>query len=310
LVCKRWSFLASNNFIWKDFCCPHWEDAEHPVSSWKEEYLQWLRRMARRLNETNEQNKKNLEKLVENKSNNFSHIRFFWPSYAAFRENYKFQIVVLGDAGVGKSNLLLRYAEDKFSNTHIKSEIKLRTLELHGSCIELQMLDSGYEEFKDPTTATGCLVSAHACLLCFDVTDLSSFESVTKKWLPKVEKYRKNGLHVCLVGTKADIEKRAVSYETAKNLALSFGVPYFETSSKRNSGVNECFTQCASNVFKILAWPNYVPQEIVFRTMVGLPEVDWVVKGGKAKPSRSTSSTTSLLTKIRRRLSSNQGLTL
>lgn len=85
---------------------------------------------------------------------------------------------------------------------------------------------------------------------------------------------------VFLVGTKADNDcKRMVSLRDVQQLASIKNISFIETSTKSNINVDESFTQCASLLFKRLAWPNYIPPERVFRQKVGLPEdSDWIVK--------------------------------
>jgi len=164
----------------------------------------------------------------------------------------------------------------KFGGSHLDNDLKLRSVELFDKVVEIQMLDSGYENFKE--TKASCYLQAHACLICYDITDLSSFQSV-KKWEKQIQKYNSNVVTM-LVGTKSDMSsKRSVTAEAGQNLASAMGIPFIETSSKTDVNVDECFVNCARRVFNVLAWPTYIPPEKIFRSIVGLPEVDWCVKG-------------------------------
>ena len=84
---------------------------------------------------------------------------------------------------------------------------------------------------------------------------------------------------MCLVGTKCDLEgKRSVSVKDVQTFAAAKNVYTIETSAKTNKNVERCFIDCASMLFKRLAWPNHVPQEKTFRAKVGIEESDWIVR--------------------------------
>lgn len=96
--------------------------------------------------------------------------------------NYDFliKLLLIGDSGVGKSCCLLRFSEDSFTPSFITTigiDFKIRTIELDGKRVKLQIWDTaGQERFRTITTAY--YRGAMGILLVYDVTDEKSFNSV------------------------------------------------------------------------------------------------------------------------------------
>lgn len=107
--------------------------------------------------------------------------------------DFVFKIVIIGNSSVGKSSLLLRFADDVFHETFLPTigvDFKIRTIEQSGSVVKLQMWDTaGQEKFK--TIVSAYYKGAQGILLVFDVTDRRSFEDL-KGWITEVEKYSNN----------------------------------------------------------------------------------------------------------------------
>lgn len=129
--------------------------------------------------------------------------------------DYIFKILLIGNSAVGKSSLLMRFAEDIFSESFLPTigvDFKIRTLEAAGSKVKLQMWDTaGQEKFK--SILTSYYKGTHGVLLVFDITDKQSFADV-QLWMSEVEKYGRENVVKILVGNKKDLEaKRQVSTE-------------------------------------------------------------------------------------------------
>merc|ERR1719195_1229363 len=128
-----------------------------------------------------------------------------------------FKVLLIGDSGVGKSCLLLRFADDTYTdnyNTTIGVNFKIRTLEQEGKTIKLQIWDTaGQERFR--TITSSYYRGVHGIIVVYDVTDKESFNNV-KHWVQEIEKYAADGVNKFLVGNKSDLSSKKVvsSYET------------------------------------------------------------------------------------------------
>uniref|UniRef100_K3WH41 Uncharacterized protein n=1 Tax=Globisporangium ultimum (strain ATCC 200006 / CBS 805.95 / DAOM BR144) TaxID=431595 RepID=K3WH41_GLOUD len=151
--------------------------------------------------------------------------------------DHLFKLVLIGDSGVGKSCLLLRFA-------------RFRTVKIDKKTIKLQIWDTaGQERFRTITSAY--YRGADGIIMVYDVTSQESFDHVND-WLNEVNRYASEGTCKLLVGNKSDIsENRAVSYETAKAFADSLAIPFLETSAKNAQNVEEAFLTMASELITI-----------------------------------------------------------
>jgi len=154
------------------------------------------------------------------------------------------KIVIIGDPGVGKTNILTRYVEDKFSTSSasISTDFLTKSVTQNGTTIKLQIYDTaGQERFR--TITTSLYHGAAAVIIVFDVTNKETFERV-EKWyqeLPWVKKGQMNAtVPILLVGNKIDL-KRVIETNTAREWAERQKVKYLETSAKDNVGITELF---------------------------------------------------------------------
>ena len=172
---------------------------------------------------------------------------------AAGRQQYDFliKLLLIGDSGVGKSCLLLRFSEDSFTTSYITTigiDFKIRTIELDGKRVKLQIWDTaGQERFRTITTAY--YRGAMGILLVYDVTDETSFDNV-RNWMTQIEQHAAENVNRVLIGNKCDVSptERAVTPAQGQKLAEEYGVPFFETSAKSNTNVEEAFTGIASDI--------------------------------------------------------------
>ena len=192
-------------------------------------------------------------------------------------------------AGVGKTCLLLRYANNSFSPTFITTigiDFKIKTISVDDKRIKLQVRaarpaalhtaparsttqhprtahpansfpctqiwdTAGQERFR--TITTSYFRGAHGILLVFDLTDKGSYQSI-QAWLGEIQKNADSQVNKILIGNKCDVDDsaRAVSRAEGEALAQQNGMAYFETSARKGLGVNEAFENIARQVVERL----------------------------------------------------------
>lgn len=164
--------------------------------------------------------------------------------------DYLFKLLLIGDSGVGKSCLLLRFADDTYTESYISTigvDFKIRTIELEGKTVKLQIWDTaGQERFR--TITSSYYRGAHGIIVVYDVTDEATFTNV-KQWLQEIERYACEGVNKLLVGNKADLTgSKVVDYEAAKQFADQLNIPFLETSAKDATNVEQAFLTMAKQI--------------------------------------------------------------
>ncbi|XP_043116414.1 ras-related protein Rab-13 isoform X1 [Puntigrus tetrazona] len=179
----------------------------------------------------------------------------------AKKYDFLFKLLLIGDSGVGKTCLIIRFAEDNFNSTYISTigiDFKVKTIEVEGKKVKLQVWDTaGQERFKTITTAY--YRGAMGIILVYDITDEKSFENI-QNWMKSIKegnqtfgnltlKNASAGVSRMLLGNKCDIEtKRKVSKEIGEKLAKEHGIRFFETSAKSSINVEESFASLARDI--------------------------------------------------------------
>eukprot|EP01115_Flamella_aegyptia_P005964 TRINITY_DN2509_c0_g1_i4.p1 TRINITY_DN2509_c0_g1~~TRINITY_DN2509_c0_g1_i4.p1 ORF type:complete len:203 (-),score=80.67 TRINITY_DN2509_c0_g1_i4:99-707(-) len=166
--------------------------------------------------------------------------------------DYLFKILVIGESGVGKSALLLRFAENTFSETFMSTvgvDFKIKKVNVRDKVLKLQIWDTaGQERFR--TIMASFYRGAHGILLIFDVTDPGSFLKV-KYWLEQIKGHAPESTVVLLVGNKIDdAQRRQVDTKEATEFAAKLGLKYIETSAKDGTNVAKAFNDLASQILE------------------------------------------------------------
>ncbi|CAF3242470.1 unnamed protein product [Rotaria sp. Silwood2] len=134
--------------------------------------------------------------------------------------DYLFKLLLIGDSGVGKTCVLLRFCDSAFSTTFISTigiDFKIRTIELDGRKIKLQIWDTaGQERFKTITTAY--YRGAMGIMLVYDITSEKSFDNI-KNWIRNIQEHASAEVERMLIGNKCDMQdKRQVTREKGENV--------------------------------------------------------------------------------------------
>jgi len=170
---------------------------------------------------------------------------------AAKDYDHLFKLLIIGDSGVGKSSLLVRFADNHFSGNYITTigvDFKIRTIEINGERVKLQIWDTaGQERFR--TITSTYYRGTHGVIVVYDVTSGESFANV-KRWLHEIDQ-NCDVVNRILVGNKNDDpDRKVVLTEDARRFADQMGIQLFETSAKDNINVEEMFRAVTELVLK------------------------------------------------------------
>jgi len=160
------------------------------------------------------------------------------------------KLLMIGDSGVGKTCLLLRYANDSFSPTFITTigiDFKIKNIQLDGKRIKLQIWDTaGQERFR--TITTSYFRGAQGILLVYDVTDRQSFTSI-RNWVAQIQMHADVNVNKILIGNKCDMQdQRVVSTAEGDTLAKEYNIHFYETSAKQDISVDKSFVKIATEI--------------------------------------------------------------
>jgi small GTP-binding protein len=160
---------------------------------------------------------------------------------------YVFKIVVIGDAEVGKTSVILRYTNMAFKRTYLPTigvNVCEKKLKINGSYINFIIWDiAGQQKFN--LMRKHFYLGADALIFAFDLTNLESFESIGE-WKKDTERHLKDANEKIgiILGNKKDLlNKRNVDRETAKNLAKELNLLYCETSALTGENIKELFNK-------------------------------------------------------------------
>mmetsp|Transcript_4840 Transcript_4840/g.6391 ORF Transcript_4840/g.6391 Transcript_4840/m.6391 type:complete len:217 (+) Transcript_4840:193-843(+) len=161
------------------------------------------------------------------------------PSYSLMK------ILLLGDSGVGKTCLALRFVGEAFQKSFkvtVGIDFKVKEFEVDGKSVKVQIWDTaGQERFR--SVATNYYRKAAGVVLVYDVNNLESFENL-KTWMHLLNEHTDDGITKILIGNKLDVSdgkngKRAVSTAMGAAFAKEHGVKFLETSAKTDDNVEK-----------------------------------------------------------------------
>jgi small GTP-binding protein len=166
--------------------------------------------------------------------------------------NYLFKYIIIGDAAVGKSNLLLRYAHGQFKDEYqltIGVEFGAKNISINDKIYRIQIWDTaGQENFRSITRAY--YKNSVCALVVYDITNRDSFNNISN-WVEDCKNQSPKTIFMVLVGNKSDLnDKRVISVDEGRELAEKYNMIFFETSAKTGENVDLIFFKSAEEIAK------------------------------------------------------------
>ena len=161
------------------------------------------------------------------------------------------KILTLGDASVGKTCILLRFADNMFplqTMPTIGIEFKSKDVNVKGKNLRLQIWDTAGQERYHRTLTSSIYRRANGILLVFDLTDRDSFTHVSM-WMSQIREKAEGNVSIVLVGNKADLTTTTV-FPEAERLAESYNIPFFVTSAKTGLNIENMFLTLADIIMQ------------------------------------------------------------
>ncbi|XP_057265955.1 ras-related protein Rab-25 [Pezoporus wallicus] len=166
--------------------------------------------------------------------------------------NFVFKVVLIGESGVGKTNLLSRFTRNEFnhdSRTTIGVEFSTRSILVGDSVVKAQIWDTaGLERYRAITSAY--YRGAVGALVVFDITKHQTYD-VVERWLKELYDHAEPSIVVMLVGNKTDLaQAREVPMEEARMFADNNGLLFVETSALDSTNVEQAFETILTEIFR------------------------------------------------------------
>lgn len=169
-------------------------------------------------------------------------------------DNYDviYKIVLVGDSGVGKTNMMLRYLNKEFnkdSKATVGVEFGAKNTTIEGKIVKGQIWDTaGQERYKSITAAY--YKGAKGAMIVYDVTNQTSFDNVDN-WANEIKEKAARNINLMIVGNKTDLtDKIVVTSEVATEKAKALEIPIMETSALDSTNVKEAFYQLLREMYK------------------------------------------------------------
>ena len=182
------------------------------------------------------------------------------PAPVEYKDLMSLRILLLGDSGVGKTSLMMRYSEDAFAPCLLSTagvDFKVRHIDCHQrkKKVKVQIWDTAGQERMHVITRT-YYKGSHGIALIYNLTDPDSFKNVNY-WMANIQQHAGDKVVKVLIGNKADLAdaggggERAITYEQGAAMAKEYGFSHFyETSAKTGAQVHEAFNNLAFDIVR------------------------------------------------------------
>jgi len=163
--------------------------------------------------------------------------------------DYLVKLLIIGDSGVGKTCILLRFCENSFQSSHLSTigiDFKIKTIDVDSKKIKLQIWDTaGQERFK--TITQTYYKGAMGIVLTYACNDRDSFNNI-ENWLRQIKQHANENVCKILVANKCDISDRTITFSEGKALADKYNMQFFETSAKTDTNITPVFGAIAKEI--------------------------------------------------------------
>lgn len=194
-----------------------------------------------------------------------------------------FKILILGDQAVGKSSLLMRYVDDKFTLNMMGTagiDCKRKVVEYKKHKVNLIFFDSaGHERFRHITETY--YKGSKGIILVYDATDKNSFNNVSG-WISNIRENSDSNAELVIVGNKIDLPDKVVSETEMKELSEKYNIKVFEVSAKTGENVDTAFFSLITNIMENKALSEGFIKDVV--------DVGNSVKSTEPKPQNKSGS--------------------
>ncbi len=173
--------------------------------------------------------------------------------------DYTIKYIIIGNAAVGKSNIILKYTRDIFTEEYqitIGAEYSSKDIIINNKQYQIQIWDTAGQEYFRSIIRSYYNNSACA-IVVYDITSKKSFNDV-ENWIDECTNNSPYDINLVLVGNKIDLEnERVVSYDEGKKLALKYNMLFFECSAKTGKNINNIFNESIQEIDKKIEKGNY-----------------------------------------------------
>eukprot|EP00357_Protocruzia_adherens_P019983 CAMPEP_0115021328 /NCGR_PEP_ID=MMETSP0216-20121206/30817_1 /TAXON_ID=223996 /ORGANISM="Protocruzia adherens, Strain Boccale" /LENGTH=204 /DNA_ID=CAMNT_0002393655 /DNA_START=44 /DNA_END=658 /DNA_ORIENTATION=- len=167
--------------------------------------------------------------------------------------DFLFKLVLIGDSAVGKSSILIRFADDTFSENYLNTigvDFRFRTLGLDAKNVKLQIWDTaGQERFR--TLTSTYYKGADGAILVYDCTNRESYNNIAD-WISEIRKHAGDEINILLIGNKSDLEEEMeVTPDEAEVFASEHNIKFMSASAKTAFQITEAFETMARDLIVI-----------------------------------------------------------